>query len=245
MLHHFKRSKIVWAMLCCCCCCSFFSLGERNKRMKKKNLVNSAEITKQSMSRKWMHITRRTREKNNNNNGPSYVRTRTHGTQSFMSNWKQSHTKYECARHILCHLWILLFCFLAALSFDFAAKEGDGQKCIVFQFFASLKQNFSFTTNILPFMHTSKFFWRENKKNRHIHIQMCAELFKITSDNRVTKETIEWERERKKHTKKVKRFWPASLQIRVKFKSTNWKKIKINSTNNITQWILNEWPRGR
>lgn len=86
------------------------------KKKQKQKLVNSAEITKQSIEQKMNAY-------NKAKKGPSYVRTRTSytwhpHTQLFMSNWKQSHTKYECCARGDIFSAIAEFCVFFLLSFS-------------------------------------------------------------------------------------------------------------------------------
>lgn len=71
--------------------------------------LNSTEISERT---KWMQY--------NEAEPIIYVRTRT--WQSFMSNWKQSHTKYEVVRRFVCIFFLL------------SKMRRKKSKCIVFRF---------------------------------------------------------------------------------------------------------------
>lgn len=165
------------------------------RRSRSRNWWIQRKSPNKVLSRKWMHITRRKK-------GPSYVRTRTSytwhpHTQLFMSNWKQSHTKYECCARGDIFSAIAEFCvfFSSCLSPFFWAEEEMWKK--------GNKWNVLFSNFSRVFQQKPIFFFSSHNK---CHFSMHG----IAQNNHRQHTNAKWDDQRGRNTQH-KRFWPASL----------------------------------
>lgn len=188
--------------------------------MKKKNLVNSAEITKQSMSRKWMHITRQQKKR-------SVIRADTYTWHTHTIVHVQLKTKpykvWMCATYSMPSrdsVFFLLLSLLLLLSFSSVivmllkkTREREKKKIVLFSNF-------------------SRFFYKkfplQQMSPSWTHIYM-----RWTAQNNHGQQNAKRD-DRKKNDNK--RFWPASLV------SSNKSKIQLDELekNNNNAMDLNE-----